>query len=287
MRNSERTRLVRHEVAEIERDLKAAADAKAFAAAAPQREAAARARAEELRQLAKDLVTNPEASADLILTQYDGRFASADEVTAGIIAAYNEFMSTNSLTTVQLARLKAILGFQPFCDLSKVEVWQTAFDYMQSLLDPQEPVSVADAEDSTAAQPQPVLVGRAKEKADKAAYEQELANELGAPWNDAVDSIERTSGLVLDQSNRRWLFNAIQNSGLPFTVANIRAIAARQWGAETVGFLNDAEYERYNLNRLDAKTNTAREFARVVTRDGVINNGSLPTGGYRASREGQ
>src|ERR1039457_880749 len=103
----------------------------AEAAASP---ALAAQRAEEIRQLKIDLVT--EKSADFIYTKYDGHLGNAtpDQVAEAIRSAHTAFLQAHDLDAdvAQLCRL--FIDQYKDADVSLVSVWEQALAYLESRL---------------------------------------------------------------------------------------------------------------------------------------------------------
>jgi hypothetical protein len=251
----------------------------------------------ELNRVRHELTSAP--SPDFITQDYDGRFKSAAEVTAGIDAAYAAFKARTADADVQLTYDFLQAGNWQKADTSRLEVWESAYQFCLRKLKEVEDKYVAPApepvveptpiapEARVAAELQaqidalPVGNSREKERLERLLHQHQISAELILR-----DDMRETLAEIVDQSGlaipkdcnlkfRQWLAAPMQRR---FT--NSREDVRIAW-AEFTGqgdtFLTPEE--KIEIDRRKRVGALSADQVKAIT-------GSTNTYGYDAGRRG-
>lgn len=253
--NSERSRQTKAELAEIQNNIDAATKTKLWAEGAPARARKAQADAAARRELRKRLILDPAASADFIAPLYDGRFNSPAEVAAAIQSAYTEFLAAHNLDDQAITFVQEFLTNHKSADISRVEVWNAALDYLEARMAAPHsvgvPVSrvehqVEQVEPEVAPEvddPLAGLTGRERENREREIYRQAVLTEtlLNGVFADTLRELVEVTGLTMPGKVSLGFRQYLEAHKIPLTREEIRIAAATYFGSSVYAVLDDSE----------------------------------------------
>lgn len=285
-----------NEISEIEKQDAADKARREWEGKAGERRIAAQQAAADKRELRRALIIDPRTSLDFSPTPYDGHFGDATptEITKAIQENWNVFVSAHpELSKEELSGLTLFLRLHPNADVSR-NAFEEALTYVNGRmmeLEPQpEPASVPVHKSDKTETVNPFRAGsREYENFDREKYRAELKREttLGTPiFDETVQDIVDSTGKRIAGSNilsfRSWLDAPVQKRLYPFTREGIRLGFAKYFGTTEHCTQQELDDIR-DAKALEALS--AREYARVVSPNGVINTGADPSNStYRARR---
>jgi hypothetical protein len=293
--SSQRTAGFRAERLAIEKEIAEAEQRRRYVADTPARIAAEQKAEHERRALKKRLLLDPIESHDFVYKPYDGRFASADEVTAAIKASWDAFLANHDLDQQAQTTLTEFLKNHPNADISLPETFEAALSYLEGRLNPPaeslpvptaEPITEQDqylAELRQAAESLPVH-SRERSIADRALLIAETKAELllKSDVAEVLQMIVAQTGKALsaDHSLRflDWLQHPAQRRRYRRDATSIRLAFAEYFG--TTEHLSDDEQKTIQTYRA-METLSSADIKQAV--------GSRTTydpfdAGFRASR---
>lgn len=285
--NSARQSASRAERLAIEKEITEQEQARAYAAAAPDRERAAQQVEYERRELRKDLILGYEGSDFTGYKTYDGRFPDAASVETAIRAAWNEFLAAHDLDQQAKTTITMFLQQHPNADITLLETWELALAYLESRLCPAEapatvsvhatPVTVSDRYESVRQE-----ISDLRAKAEKCAFDSKERNDLerramiletqlevlgNSDYQTVMQTIVEQSGKTLSGAHslqfRQWLASPVQirRYGVNPTTQNIR-FAFAEWAGDG-SFLNEEEKSELN-RRANVAGMTSDDIVRAV-----------------------
>ena len=239
----------REQVAEIEREERAKAQAELDRHLAPQIQEQARTlsqlRDKERRETRLQLMFSPSFDFDAPLWVPDG--STPDVITHNIGAALAKFRQSDEglrLSDADLRLLKEFLQlnsqYKPF-DLTNPQTWALAWEFIERKLNPVEPEQneTAPVATETEASAEPIR---------RDVYTQTWMADLAPIFREAVASLERSSGLVMQHPQMLELAahfdkrSANSKRPIPMTVFELRKTAYQLWGNEIGPIHNDRSF---------------------------------------------
>jgi hypothetical protein len=223
------------------------------------------------RQTRKRLVLEP--SPDFLETapRYVQDGASADEITARCRLAHERFLADNNISKADHQLLWLFFKMNPDADIAQVATWEQAWAYICNVLAPA--VAAGAEPEYEAPQPEPVedskpLNRDEQDIKDRRDATEEWTREILPYCEEAVDSLEASSGLVMRREQRLELaahFNkrcANSRRPIPPTVSEWRKTAFQLWG-ESIGLTAE---ERDSWMLPEEAALSSAEYAKRVGR---------------------
>lgn len=278
MINSSRNAKSRAERLEIEREMEEQKFAPARKAEAENRELiaaiAAREQKIQIQELRKKLTTEPSPALDFKKFVNTGQ--TPQEIQKAVLKASDDFFVSIPMNPndkkVMLKFMTANWSLE--WDFTDPEVWAAAYSKLCELLSPEPETQIptlTQTSIATAPNDEIVLGSRESEARDRSLAFSELIAELRPTLHAAVESLEKTSALVMNEPEQLSLIRAhekranVSRLALPFTVQELRKTALLIWG-DACGFADAAERDWYELSRDDSSSDdflATRNIPRV------------------------
>jgi hypothetical protein len=232
------------------------------------------------RQIRKKLVF--ESSPDFLKTapRYVPDGASADEITRRCRAANEQFLSSNDLSQEDRKLLWFFFQVNPEADISQASTWYQAWEFISNVLAPVVPPAEQEYEEAQSVE-HPESIEDAKPLnrdeqniKDRQDAESLFAHELAPIWQQAIESLQDSSGVHMADPERKQVMHQWEKRNLnsrrpiPFTVHEIRKSAFQIFG-EVIGL---SQEERQSWAPDDANL-SADEYRR---KHGVYGYASRP-----------
>jgi hypothetical protein len=236
-----------------------------------EREIAEQEKAISYRQTRKKLVFEPSPKFLETAPRYIPDSASADEISARCRAAHQGFLAKHALTKQEHEFLWLFLNANAEADIAQPLTWDLAWEFVCNALAPVSEPQYEEAQAESEPAEQDIhnieagqtLTREEVDKQDKARLNDDFAHELAPIWQEAIYSLQDSSGLHMADPQRKELMNHWEKRTLnsrrpiPFTVAEIRKTAWQLFG-EVIGL---TEEERTSWAPEDAHL-SADEYRR-------------------------